>query len=89
MSNEGNLNNIHRKPLKFLRESFWWEYCQLRLKGTEMVLNEKNPLRPKPFKDGMKTKKAISVFLQKRKDDSENKTKTHGKPPQESSTGSS
>lgn len=54
-----------------------------------MVQNEKNPLRPKPFKDGMKTKNAISVFLQKRKDDSEDKTKAHGKPPQESSTGSS
>lgn len=51
-----------------------------------MAQNEKNPSDHQPSTGRKKTKKAIYVFLQKRKDDSKDQTKSHRKQLPEGST---
>ena len=34
----------HKTPIKFLKEFYWQKHCQLRLKGTETIQEEKKPL---------------------------------------------
>lgn len=67
-----NPQEIHVRPTGFLRFSYQQKYCQLRLKGTERIENERRPLDPQNFtgkKQADKTHGLQSAIFMKRKDD--------------------
>ena len=46
LSNGLNYDKIYRKSIDSSREWCYWKHCQLELKDTEVMSNEKRPLGP-------------------------------------------